>query len=162
MSSVRLSEWYVLTQDAFLFLRFAVERGMFQADLSLEILTNHYLYLLSPFVFSKKKKRNIPLYEAYADLMELLNIDDERMQEYKKQILGNSCIETAPSEYYDISMALEYRIPYHIWIDPLQFPVDAKAKLRATVWLKGMAEVIDAHNREHDRKQKDTMTSGKV
>ena len=108
----------------------------------------------SPQVYSDKYKRNVPLVDVYLDLMETLNKDNNDLRkDYKAKLLGNSPIVDASAYYWDTTLflSLEGAIDYHSWSS---IPIHEKAKLRAIIQLRNMADIVERHRKEMDEERK--------
>lgn len=116
-----------------------------------------YLRKYSPVVYSRKYRQPVPAWQAYQDVMAILNMkgDDERMQrlidEYRAKILGKSCLVSAPSEYWEIRLITELGISPSDW---KSFALHEKAKIMAVNYLKNMVATVDRHYEEQDEQEK--------
>ncbi|MEP7290533.1 MAG: hypothetical protein ABI835_02065 [Chloroflexota bacterium] len=97
--------------------------------------------------------------------MEILNKtyeDDNRKQsivdQYRKKILGESCLDHAPPEYWEIGLAAELEIPLDQW---RAYPLDIRAQYTARQSLKNMVETVDRHYQEQDDIKERQSKSGK-
>lgn len=107
----------------------------------------------SPLVESKKYKRRVPILDAWADLQELLNRDNPKAKEYKEKLLGNTQIVDAPSIYWDTSLflSLEGAVDYQTWVS---LPIHERAKLRAMVQLRNIAQTLDQYEKDMAEERK--------
>jgi len=126
----------------------------------LEQLTDIYIEMMSPLVYSKTARRNLPVVHIYRDVMAGLNAlaeKNEEGKEFKREILGDQTIEEAPAEYFDMALAIELNM-VQIW-DTLD--IHTKAKIRAQRYISGMVDVIERYRREMQRKIKALADKGK-
>lgn len=112
------------------------------------------------YVRTNKKGKVVHITEAYDMVMRFLNhnADDEKKKEYRKRVIGNTALVSAPQEYYTLSIIKELGITIMEWE---LYPVEYKAKLTAHHYLKIMIEVIDNHYREQEDEMKKVMPKGK-
>lgn len=117
-----------------------------------------YLRKLSPNVYSRKHGVKIPAYEAYMDVMAILNKkvpenveNREKVQklvdEYREKVLGKTCLKGAPPEYWEIGLVIDIGIPLPEW---RTYSLDYRAQIMARQYLKNMVDTIDAHYKEQD------------
>lgn len=85
--------------------------------------------------------------------MELLSKDSDVVKEYRKKLLGDSPIKDAPQLYWDTSLflSLEGAVDYTTWTS---LPIHEKAKLRAMIQLRNMADILDRHKKEQEEERK--------
>ena len=86
--------------------------------------------------------------------METLNKDDsDKRKEYRDKLLGSSVIADASAPYWDTSLflSLEGAVDYHSWTS---MPIHEKAKLRAVIQLRNMADILDRHRKEMEEERK--------
>lgn len=109
---------------------------------------------MSPLIYSRKYKRNLPVLDVYAYIKVLIwpNPDTERAEAYRKELFGPSAVKGAPDEYYDMDYVVQYcQGDWQCWED---MPLDSKARLIAYSSLKNMADVISRHYEYMDDKIK--------
>lgn len=102
--------------------------------------------------------------DVYLDLMETLNKDDpndpanENRKAYRDKLLGTSCIDSASPFYYDTTLflSLEGAVGYTTWTD---LPIHERAKLRAIIQLRNMADIVDRHRKEQIEERKKVLSA---
>lgn len=75
----------------------------------------------------------------------------ELTKRYRKQVLGETCLVTAPQEFWELTLMAELKIQPNEW-DLLS--VDNQAKIMARQYLRNMVDVLDAHYRAQDENAK--------
>lgn len=91
------------------------------------------------------------------DVTEILyhESDDERVKmlvaKYRKQVLGDSCFKSAPSEYHEINLICELKMSPETWEN---LSLEHKAKIMAVHYLKNMVDTIDAHYKAQKENRK--------
>jgi len=85
--------------------------------------------------------------------MEMLNKDTDQHRDYKAKLLGNSPIVDASAHYWDTSLflSLEGAVDFQSWTS---MPIHDKAKLRAIIQLRNMADIVERHRKEMDEEPK--------
>lgn len=129
-------------------------------DFNLQQLTDRYLQKYAPLVNSPRYKRKIPIYDYYEDVMELINRDSDLARAYKKKLLGSSVIAEAPPEYWDTSLflSLEGAVSYQEW---QSLPIHERARLRAMIHLRNMADLLERHEKEMEEEREKVMNGKK-
>lgn len=112
------------------------------------------------YVKTNKKGRIVHITEAYDMVMRFLNhnSEDEKKKEYRKRVIGNTALVSAPQEYYNLGIIKELGISISDWES---YPIEHRAKLTAHHYLKIMIEVIDNHYREQEEEMKKIIPKGK-
>lgn len=115
-----------------------------------ETLTEIYMEQMAPLVYSKTAHRNLPVMYVYKDVLEgldkLADKNDEG-KKLKKDILGSSTIEMAPSDYFDMALAIDLKMA-DSWDD---LDVHVKARIRAQRFLSNMVDVIERYREEMEK-----------
>lgn len=112
------------------------------------------------YVKTNKKGKIVHITEAYDMVMRFLDHDpeNEKKKEYRKRVIGNTALVSAPQEYYTLSIIKELGISIDEWES---YSVEHRAKLTAHHYLKIMIEVIDNHYREQEEEMKKIAPKGK-
>lgn len=97
---------------------------------------------LAPVMYSPKHNRKVPITDVFEDILTIINRDTQQAKEYKKKLLGNSIIESAPDEYWELGMIRSLGLLPDQWGN---LDLHTRAKIRAQFQLSNMAEIIKHH-----------------
>lgn len=91
----------------------------------------------------------------HADVSDLDPIAAENMEnllkEYRKKVIGESCLESAPDQYWEIGTVTELHWSLSEW---RQLPLRERAMITARAYLKNMVDTIDRAYEENDQAKK--------
>jgi hypothetical protein len=131
-------------------------------DFGIEELTDIYIEKLAPLIYSNKSKRNLSAQIVYKETIAAMDMmvkayidrgDEIKAKEYKEDILGKNVIVTAPSDYFDLALAIDIGIPDR-W-DAMD--LHTKARIRAQRYLSGMIDVIEKYRKNMEDRIKNNM-----
>lgn len=124
-------------------------------------LTDLYIRVLSPVVYSRAYKIDLPVWFVYRDIINFVEKaaeKDEKWQTHKDNLIGKDTIVQAPERYYDIGLALDLHIPLNEWDNLDKFTLRDKAEIRAQRYLQNMVDVVERHYKTMDENAQKRMT----
>ena len=126
-----------------------------RTDFNLNQLINIYIQEYSGVILSRKHREYLPVFQVYADVMEMLyRKNDEGVEVFKsvrEKIIGKEYLKSAPSEYWDVLTALDLGYELDDWF---ALSIETKAKITAARYVKNMIDVIERYYDEMDERLK--------